>query len=127
MIRKFSVFWLSVAHVCAVPASGNEAKARRAVPELAECWCSLLRCPWRFCMCVLLPSVSGLSAGDVRKVAYALDAIAAADPFEDPEPLDELVLEVFLFFLPHPHPFLFLLLLSMACTGIPLAEGAHSR
>ena len=45
VIRKFSVFWLSVAHVCAVPASGNEAKARRAVPELAECWCSLLRCP----------------------------------------------------------------------------------
>ena len=60
--------------------------------------------PVVFCLCARSLSLAGLSVGDVRKVDYAMDAIAAEDPFVDPDPLDEVVLEV-LCLSSHPPPF----------------------
>ena len=79
-------------HFCAGLASGDEAKARRAELALAERWYFCFARIGFLLLCAV--SLSGLSVGDIRKVDYALDAVAADDPFVDPDPLDEVVLEV---------------------------------
>ena len=49
-----------------------------------------------------LSLLSGLQARDIRNVDYVLNAIIADDLFEDPLPLDEVVLEVLRLYLPLP-------------------------
>ena len=104
--------------------SGDEAQAQRAELALAECRCRLLRLGLMLCVRTL--SLAGLPVGDVRKVDYALDAIAAEDPFVDPDPLDEVVLEVPCLSASLP-AHLVLTAPFAVCAGIPLAEGAFSR
>jgi len=70
-------------------------KRQRGVQSLnwRNAGASLLPLLWPW-LCVQLPLASGLPAGDVHKLDYALNAIAAPAPFDEPKPLDEVVLEV---------------------------------